>query len=224
MECTAPPEEMPSLLSNRPSFVLALHLENSLSRPSGPKSEEQHHEYPATAWSPLASPSSSPTWVEVALSSWASSPWLLGRGRWSRSGRTGRCYVLGPPRPELRRISPVALQVPLRKPLPAQEAEVEVSRLVVLQRAVAAPHRRWRPVGWRPILVHDDAKLHHLGIGYASVPVPLSSCGAFGTSGGLAAEGPARDFHLDIALPELTSSTTMAGVGRTHFGNGLILS
>ena len=64
----------------------------------------------------------------------------------------------------------VALQVPLRKPLPAQEAEVEVSRLVVLQRAVAAPHRRWRLEGWRPNLLHDDAKLRHLGIGYALGP------------------------------------------------------
>ena len=88
VECTAPPEEMPSLLSNRPSFrprspprkqpeqrsrapKAAQHLPSS---PSGPKSEEQQHGYPATAWSPLASPSSSPTWVEVALSSWASSP------------------------------------------------------------------------------------------------------------------------------------------------------
>ena len=108
------PRKQPVQKSQAPKA--AQHLPSS---PSGTKSEEQHRGCPAT------SPSSPPTWVEVALSPWASSSspsssppawfgWrricnpglllqrLLGRGGWSRPDHTARCFLLGPPRPELR--------------------------------------------------------------------------------------------------------------------------
>ena len=149
-------------------------------------------------------------------------PWLLGRGRWSRSGRTGRCYVLGPPRPELRR------DLPRRS---AGAPEKATSRTGGRSRSIpfgCAPAGRGSSTPPVATGSQSSSMMMRSSIISASVmpsvPVPLSSCGAFGTSGGLAAEDPLGTSISTSPSPELTSSTTMAGVGRTHFGNGLILS